>query len=40
MKIGTPLASNATKVLMLGGGELGKEVINLIEIVESKLDEK
>ena len=27
MKIGTPLASNATKVLMLGGGELGKEVI-------------
>jgi len=27
MKIGTPLAPNATKVLMLGGGELGKEVV-------------
>ncbi len=27
MKIGTPLASNATKVMLLGAGELGKEVI-------------
>ncbi len=27
MKIGTPLAPNATKVVMLGGGELGKEVV-------------
>ncbi len=27
MKIGTPLSSNATKVLFLGGGELGKEVV-------------
>ena len=25
--IGTPLASNATKALLLGGGELGKEVV-------------
>ena len=24
---GTPLASNATKVLLLGSGELGKEVV-------------
>ena len=27
MKIGTPLSSNATKVMLLGSGELGKEVI-------------
>ena len=27
MKIGTPLSSNATKVMLLGAGELGKEVI-------------
>lgn len=27
MKIGTPLAANATKVMLLGSGELGKEVI-------------
>ncbi len=27
MKIGTPLSSNATKVMLLGCGELGKEVI-------------
>ncbi|MEL7394366.1 MAG: phosphoribosylglycinamide formyltransferase 2, partial [Pseudomonadota bacterium] len=26
-RIGTPLAPNATKVLFLGAGELGKEVI-------------
>ena len=25
--IGTPLAANATRVLMCGGGELGKEVV-------------
>jgi len=27
MKIGTPLSPNATKVMLLGSGELGKEVI-------------
>ena len=27
MRIGTPLASNATRVMLLGSGELGKEVI-------------
>jgi phosphoribosylglycinamide formyltransferase 2 len=27
MKIGTPLSNNATKVMLLGSGELGKEVI-------------
>lgn len=27
VKIGTPLSSNATKVLMLGSGELGREVV-------------
>ena len=27
IEIGTPLARNATKVLMLGSGELGKEVV-------------
>lgn len=27
IKIGTPLTSNATKVMMLGSGELGKEVV-------------
>lgn len=27
MKIGTPLASNATKVMLLGSGELGKELV-------------
>lgn len=27
MKIGTPLSSNALKVMFLGGGELGKEVV-------------
>ena len=27
IKIGTPLSSNATKVMLLGAGELGKEVI-------------
>lgn len=27
MNIGTPLSANATKVLMLGSGELGKEVV-------------
>jgi phosphoribosylglycinamide formyltransferase 2 len=27
MKIGTPLAKNSTKVMMLGSGELGKEVV-------------
>ncbi len=27
MKIGTPLSENATKVMLLGSGELGKEVI-------------
>lgn len=27
MKIGTPLATNATRVMLLGAGELGKEVI-------------
>ena len=27
MKIGTPLSPNATKVMLLGAGELGKEVI-------------
>ena len=27
MKIGTPLTPSATKVMMLGAGELGKEVI-------------
>lgn len=27
MKIGTPLSSNATRVMLLGSGELGKEVI-------------
>jgi phosphoribosylglycinamide formyltransferase 2 len=25
--IGTPLAGNATRVMMLGAGELGKEVV-------------
>jgi phosphoribosylglycinamide formyltransferase 2 len=25
--IGTPLASSATRVLLCGGGELGKEVV-------------
>ncbi|MBI3777022.1 MAG: formate-dependent phosphoribosylglycinamide formyltransferase [Gammaproteobacteria bacterium] len=27
MKIGTPLSANATKIMLLGSGELGKEVI-------------
>ena len=27
MRIGTPLSANATKVMLLGAGELGKEVI-------------
>ena len=27
MRIGTPLSSSATKVMLLGSGELGKEVI-------------
>src|SRR5690606_29561832 len=27
MKIGTPLSPNATRVMLLGSGELGKEVI-------------
>ena len=27
MKIGTPLSSSATKVMLLGSGELGKEVV-------------
>ena len=27
MHIGTPLSPSATKVMLLGGGELGKEVI-------------
>ena len=27
MKIGTPLSPNATKVMLLGSGELGKEVV-------------
>ena len=27
MKIGTPLSASATKVMLLGAGELGKEVI-------------
>jgi len=27
MKIGTPLSKNATRVMLLGSGELGKEVI-------------
>src|SRR5690242_13889351 len=27
MRIGTPLSPNATKVMLLGSGELGKEVI-------------
>ena len=27
MKIGTPLSNSATKVMLLGSGELGKEVI-------------
>ena len=27
MKIGTPLAPSATRVMLLGAGELGKEVI-------------
>ena len=27
MKIGTPLAANATRVMLLGAGELGKEVV-------------
>lgn len=27
MKLGTPLTSNATKALLLGGGELGKELV-------------
>ena len=27
MKIGTPLSSSATRVMLLGSGELGKEVI-------------
>ena len=26
-KIGTPLSSSALKVMLLGGGELGKEVV-------------
>jgi phosphoribosylglycinamide formyltransferase 2 len=31
MKIGTPLSPSATKVMMLGSGELGKEVIIALE---------
>ncbi|MEO6118771.1 MAG: phosphoribosylglycinamide formyltransferase 2, partial [Methylotenera sp.] len=27
MQIGTPLSPNATRVMLLGSGELGKEVI-------------
>ena len=27
MRLGTPLFSNATKILLLGGGELGKEIV-------------
>ncbi|HIP84968.1 MAG TPA: formate-dependent phosphoribosylglycinamide formyltransferase [Methanothermococcus okinawensis] len=27
MRVGTPLFSNATKILLLGGGELGKEIV-------------
>ncbi|MDH5767025.1 MAG: phosphoribosylglycinamide formyltransferase 2, partial [Gammaproteobacteria bacterium] len=27
MKIGTPLSDSATRVMLLGSGELGKEVI-------------
>ena len=27
MKIGTPLSENSTRVMLLGSGELGKEVI-------------
>src|SRR6056297_4319257 len=27
VSIGTPLAGNATRVMLLGGGELGKEVV-------------
>ncbi|MGH8369408.1 MAG: phosphoribosylglycinamide formyltransferase 2, partial [Gammaproteobacteria bacterium] len=27
LKIGTPLTANATRVMLLGSGELGKEVI-------------
>ena len=27
MKFGTPLSSNAIKVMLLGSGELGKEVV-------------
>ena len=27
MKIGTPLSDNATRIMLLGSGELGKEVI-------------
>jgi phosphoribosylglycinamide formyltransferase 2 len=31
MRIGTPLSPSATKVMLLGSGELGKEVIIALE---------
>ena len=34
--IGTPLQSSAYKVLLLGSGELGKEVVISCNVLESK----
>ena len=36
MRFGTPLSPNAVKVMLLGAGELGKEVI--IELQRHRLD--
>jgi phosphoribosylglycinamide formyltransferase 2 len=41
-KIGTPLSPSATKVMMLGSGELGKEVVSElqrlgIEVIAAKI---
>ena len=35
IKIGTPLSSSACKVMMLGSGELGKEVVIELRMLSS-----
>ena len=39
MKIGTPFTPQATKVLMLGGGELGKEVVIELQRLGVEIEE-
>ena len=40
MKIGTPLSDSATRVMLLGSGELGKEVIIALQRLRRRSDRR